>query len=508
MTYLGLGLGSNMLLSEFTGSSNLNGTVTYNGQEIQVVGGKFTLNGAQGSIDAAGNYVLGNQTGNILSTEGVSRYCISGQRCETVTPTSSAVKAAPLIISGKNRHGQDVNIDLNYLAQSLKNGAYDTNNPMTKSFLRSWFSEQEINEVKTYVDTHSTQEVAVYLSKLAPSTIMILDEFRPKASPGAAIPVGAVGLARMLQQYPESWQNTLEYAGIPFTNADLDRFYRMSHKDFTAWLASLTTEQAEKVQGYALGSNNAYQNSMIATGWQDKISYTPELGRVVSPVEKDAIARIKFYVVQTLFVKSGGQGELTELGKTKQGTDGAIWKTDAFKEYLTEAAITDYVNNPQKGVMAGGTNGVINWTTTNTTTNTTTPTATNQNGNGVTATGTAGNLISGNTATTTGTTTPTTMSSTLSPVVLARIQGITDNIISKGSNLAPAAQIKFLKAVVTGIENIARKPEYLQNQDVQEIVRVIKANLQAKINALSSSSEVFESQIQQMVNEAYSNSGN
>ena len=116
-------------------------------------------------------------------------------------------------------------------------------------------------------------------------------------------------------------------------------------------------------------------------------------------------------------------------------------------------------------------------------------------------TGTTTNTDTTGTATNTNTT-----GTTLTPAVVARIQGITDSIISKGSNLSQSAQINFLKSVVLGIENLSKKPEYLQNREVQEIVRVIIENLRNKIAALESDSSMLESQIQQTVNDAYTNS--
>lgn len=38
-----------------------------------------------------------------------------------------------------------------------------------------------------------------------------------------------------------------------------------------------------------------------------------------------------------------------------------VWKKDAFKEYLTEAAIKDFVANPNKGVWTGGSSGNMTW---------------------------------------------------------------------------------------------------------------------------------------------------
>lgn len=76
------------------------------------------------------------------------------------------------------------------------------------------------------------------------------------------------------------------------------------------------------------------------------------MGRVVSAVEKNAIERIKYYITMTLFSSDPARGVLSALGKSKLESgenEGYLrFKPDAFKAYLTEAAIADYVKNPNK----------------------------------------------------------------------------------------------------------------------------------------------------------------
>jgi hypothetical protein len=121
----------------------------------------------------------------------------------------------------------------------------------------------------------------------------------------------------------------------------------MPQADLVKWLSTLTNDKIEKIQAYFYNGNTQDGKPYFASGWDDKSAYDPEIGRVVSPQEKDAIARIKFYVTYTYFILPGGHDEFTSLGKTKRNKDG-MWVVDAFKEYLTEAAIRDYVANTNK----------------------------------------------------------------------------------------------------------------------------------------------------------------
>ena len=209
---------------------------------------------------------------------------------------------------GKNRHGQEKHVDLNYLAEVIKGGTYDLNNFLTKNTLKLWLSDAEIANLIKYANTHSVAETVKYLgdpNTFPASAIFILDEFRPMSSPGIAMHASPWMIGRHLNQHPEMWQNVLEYAGIAYTQADLDRFYRMPYPEFESWIAKLTTEKIEKIQAYGFNSTSGVGNIYFAQGSDEKSAYDPEIGRVVTPKEKDAINRIKFYVIQTYFLKPG-----------------------------------------------------------------------------------------------------------------------------------------------------------------------------------------------------------
>lgn len=162
-------------------------------------------------------------------------------------------------MNGKNRHGQEKHVDLNYLAEVIKDDSYDLNNFFTKNTLKLWLTDAEITNLSTYARTHTVAETVKYLSdpkKIPTSVIFILDEFRPMSSPGIAMHAGPAWLGRHLYQHPENWQNVLEYAGIAYTKADLERFYRMPYPEFESWIASLTSEKFEKIQAYGFNSTS------------------------------------------------------------------------------------------------------------------------------------------------------------------------------------------------------------------------------------------------------------
>lgn len=86
ITYLSMGTHYSTLMSDFNMTDRPSGTVTYNGQEIKVTNGQFTLEGISGNIDSQGNYTWNGTSGNILNTPGVTGYKIAGQETVAVTP--------------------------------------------------------------------------------------------------------------------------------------------------------------------------------------------------------------------------------------------------------------------------------------------------------------------------------------------------------------------------------------------------------------------------------------
>ncbi len=243
----------------------------------------------------------------------------------------------------------------------MKNGTFDVNNQFIKFMAMGLkFSEAEVKEFQDFVNSHTTKEIADKIASLPVESILKIDEMRPSASVGAAMRVDPWYLSRHILSHPESWQNVLEHAGIPFTQADLDKLYKGTQADMVAWLATLTNDKFERVQAFVYNSTDTMGKPYFNTGWDDLPGYSPELGRVVSPAEKDAISRIRFYTINMYFVKPGGHGDLTPTGSGKvvPNTNG-LWKSDAFKEYLTPAAIADFIANPEKGTFAGGTGGNI-----------------------------------------------------------------------------------------------------------------------------------------------------
>lgn len=67
-------------------SGTPSGTVTYNGQPIEVTNGVFTLNGVTGSIDNGGYVSYNGYVGCLTNIPGVTSYQVSGQQSVAVTP--------------------------------------------------------------------------------------------------------------------------------------------------------------------------------------------------------------------------------------------------------------------------------------------------------------------------------------------------------------------------------------------------------------------------------------
>lgn len=200
-----------------------------------------------------------------------------------------------------------------------------------------------------------------------------------------------------------------------------------------------------------------------------------------------------------------------------------LYIPDAFKEYLTEAAIKDYVENLDKGSMCGGSNGNINWgrcptetvsTSTGAVTNTRVVTGTGAvtgtgtvamtNTGAVTGTGSSGGG-SGGSSGGSGSGYTTSVARGLNSDVASRVDGISHNIIQKGLDLKATEQIKYLNLVISGIENLGKKPEYAANAEIQAIIKSIVDSLKARNATLSVDPEAFGTQIQSIVDESYRN---
>lgn len=266
-------------------------------------------------------------------------------------------------VEGANRYGAHSKVDIDFLAQTMKDGTFNVSNVFTKNYASALgFSDADIKAFQDFVGSHTAREIADRIATFPADAVLKLDEMRPTSSPGIAWRVDSNTLARYLISVPEAWQNVLEYAGIPVTKADLDKTYGSTKEDIAAWLSTLSNDKFEKVQAYAYNSfDMAAVKPFFASGWDDKSAYDPEMGRVVTPAEKDAIKRIKDFTTLSVFLTDPGHDILSPIGKTKRIVDGAYayWKPGAFKEYLTEDAIKDFIAHPDKGVFAGGSNGSI-----------------------------------------------------------------------------------------------------------------------------------------------------
>ncbi len=67
-------------------SGTPSGTVTYNGQPIEVTNGTFTLNGVTGSIDNGGYVSYNGYVGCLTNIPGVTSYIVTGQAAVALTP--------------------------------------------------------------------------------------------------------------------------------------------------------------------------------------------------------------------------------------------------------------------------------------------------------------------------------------------------------------------------------------------------------------------------------------
>lgn len=338
------------------------GTVNYNGQSIRVNDGQFNFNGMTGTIDIDGNFRLSDGTvGNITQLAGVSGYKIDGE-------TAVTVGSNELFVSGTDRNGTYSRVDIRVLAKSMKDGSYVLDGPMVAGIATGvmGYTAAEFEQFKQFVRTHSVEEITAEIAKMPTDKIIAIDEWRPTAG-NTGWRVSPEAIVKILLTNPESIAVAFEQAGIPLTHADLTRYYSMTNQQLEVELKKLTNDQLEKIQGRLATtksncSNNYAPNlaSQCATpGWQDLSSFSPEVGRVVSPAEKDAIRRIKTYISLTVFNAGGEANNMSTLGK--QNWDGTGWKRDAFKPYLTNAMIADYVAHPTKGEFMGGSGTNYKW---------------------------------------------------------------------------------------------------------------------------------------------------
>lgn len=343
------------------------GKVYYNGTTILIENGKFAFSGGiTGNIDGkTGDYVLSNGTKwNLLTTCGVTGYQIYGSDLVVVNPTGCPSPKTTLV-SWVNRYGNKVNIDINVLAEGLKSSMFGEwvlpDWQVAGYAWSSWLSPADIKEINTFVRTHSVSDIAKRLSELSSEIIVKIDTLRPMASVWIAWRVDVWYLSKGLMERPEAWENVLDYAGISFNNKDLDNAYKWGQEAVTKWLSTLSNDKLEKIQAYFYNAVEiASQKPFFEEGWDDMSGYDPEIGRVVTAKEKDAIARIKFVVSNTIFSSDPAHGILSSIGKTKVDPNGG-WIPFAFKEYLTESAIKDYLANPNKWLFAGGSGNRFDW---------------------------------------------------------------------------------------------------------------------------------------------------
>jgi hypothetical protein len=143
----------------------------------------------------------------------------------------------------------------------MKNGTFDLDNFFTNNHAKYalGFTDVEIAEFKAFVKSSTVKQVADKLATFSPENIVKIDSMRPPASVGIAWRTDAQYLANQIKQQPESWQNVLEYAGIPATKEYMDKLYKMSFVEFRNLLSGLPNHQFEKIQAY-------YYNSVDVTG--------------------------------------------------------------------------------------------------------------------------------------------------------------------------------------------------------------------------------------------------
>ena len=118
------------------------GTVTYNGQSIQVTNGQFTLNGKAGTIDANGMVTYDGQTKKLTDIAGVTAYQVQGQASVPVTQiptyTSTANKLSckdyPNICNGDLTIGTRIGDTLTVTSQQLKD--YFATNPTPQDIIQ------------------------------------------------------------------------------------------------------------------------------------------------------------------------------------------------------------------------------------------------------------------------------------------------------------------------------------------------------------------------------------
>jgi hypothetical protein len=109
----------------------------------------------------------------------------------------------------------------------MKDGTFNVDNIFTTNHARYalGFTDAQIEEFRTFVRNSTAKQIADKLATFSPEVVIKIDSMRPASSVGIAWRVDANSLARHLVGIPEAWQNILEYAGIPITQAELDKSF-------------------------------------------------------------------------------------------------------------------------------------------------------------------------------------------------------------------------------------------------------------------------------------------
>lgn len=135
-TKISLALAAMILVQSIGGGlayADPTGTVTYNGQTIQVTNGQFTLNGVPGTINDQGIVNYNGQAKNLTEIEGVSAYQIQGQAAVPVTPVVTPASApTPLGPTGTvTYNGQSIQVTNGKFTLNGKAGTIDANGMVT-----------------------------------------------------------------------------------------------------------------------------------------------------------------------------------------------------------------------------------------------------------------------------------------------------------------------------------------------------------------------------------------
>ncbi len=136
-TKISLALAAMILVQSIGGGlayADPTGTVTYNGQTIQVTNGQFMLNGVPGTINDQGIVNYNGQAKNLTEIEGVSAYQIQGQAAVPVTPTVVTPAQVPTVAAPTGTvtyNGQSIQVTNGRFTLNGKSGTIDANGMVT-----------------------------------------------------------------------------------------------------------------------------------------------------------------------------------------------------------------------------------------------------------------------------------------------------------------------------------------------------------------------------------------